>query len=312
MLSKFIGSMIGMAIGDALGAPVEFKIRDAFEPVTDMRGNGTWDLPPGYWTDDTSMALCMADSFIEKRAFDARDQIERYIGWWRKGENSSTGTCFDIGNSTYQALSRYEREKKTPFCGLSTERSAGNGSIMRLAPAALFYADDVEFAADWCGKSSKTTHSHRSCIDACRYYGGLIIGALKGIDKDILLYKAYHPSGLYWQPDALEQNVFDVAEGSYKSKSRKTIGSSGYIIETLEAALWAFYNTSTFEEGALLVVNLGGDTDTTGAVYGQLAGAYYGEAAIPKKWKEVLYKSDYIAKIATDLYDNRWVKNSNA
>ncbi len=309
MLDRYIGSMIGLAIGDALGAPVEFKRRDQYDWITEFKSGGTWQLEAGQWTDDTSLALCLADSFIEKQKFDAQDQMERYTAWWRKGHNSSTGQCFDIGNTTFQALSIYEKNKTDPLCGLTDEMSAGNGSIMRLAPAALFYADNTRSAVEWCGKTSKTTHSHKACVDACRYYSGLIIGALKSVPKKELLDGMYHPLGNYWQGGGLDQNVKDVAEGSYKTKQRKLLGNTSYIIHTLECALWAFYRSESFEEGAILAVNLGGDTDTIGAVYGQLAGAYYGIENMPKRWVEKLHDSIHIKAVATALYNNRWKKN---
>lgn len=296
--------MLGLAIGDALGAPVEFKIRDVYPKVIDFQEGGTHQLPAGYWTDDTSLALCLADSFIEKRQFDANDQIQRYIKWWKEGYNSSTGFCFDIGNTTYKTLDVYYRNPGSPALnGLTDLSSAGNGSLMRLAPAALFYANDTLHGVEWAAKTSKTTHSSKVCVDACMYFAGLIIGALKGEEKSTLINQPYRSHNQIWFNNQLEQDVYDLATGYYKTKERKVLSSTGYVIDTLECALWAFANSDTFEEGAILAVNLGGDTDTIGAVYGQLAGAFYGVDNIPKKWVDNVYKSSHIQEIAKKLYE---------
>jgi ADP-ribosylglycohydrolase len=287
------GALLGLAAGDALGTTVEFSARDTFEPVTGMTGGGPFDLAPGQWTDDTSMALCLAESILES-GWDPVDQLTRYVRWWREGHLSSTGTCFDIGNTVAQALRSFERAGD-PWSGSTDPRSAGNGSIMRLAPVALRYASSDELL-DRAAESSRTTHGVATAVDACRYLAALIAAALAGRGKDELLDASF-----FMQADTPE--IAGVAGGSFRRKGRDEIRGSGYVVESLEAALWVLASSSTFEEGALLAMNLGDDADTTGAVYGQLAGALYGADAIPERWRSLLALRDTIETFADRLYD---------
>jgi ADP-ribosylglycohydrolase len=258
-------------------------------------------LKPGEWTDDTSMALCLAESLIERRGFDPADQMERYVRWYRHGHLSSTGECFDIGNATRAALREFEQTHK-PFCGSTEPRSAGNGSIMRLAPVPLFLANEPEQAIERSGESSRTTHAAITCVDACRYMGGLIAGAVRGASKEEILSASFSPVPGYWQQHALTPEIATVAEGSFKRREPPEIKGSGYVVRSLEAALWAFYKSTSFEEGALLAVNLGDDADTTGAVYGQIAGAFYGFDGIPARWRSVIAQADLILQFADGLH----------
>ena len=288
------GALLGLAAGDALGAPLEFRAPGTFEPISDMIGGGTWGLLPGQWTDDTAMALCLAESLIERGGFDPRDQMERYVRWYRHRHLSSTGTCFDIGSTTAGALRRFEATGD-PYAGSTDSASAGNGSIMRLAPVPVFYfgRGDLSAAVERAGDSSRTTHGADACVDACRYLATLIVRALSGVGKDELL----SPPGY----DFLTPEVRAVAEGSFKERHPPAVRGTGYVVESLEAALWAFYHSSDFREGCLLAVNLGEDADTTGAVYGQLAGAYYGAEGIPAEWREQLAMRDLIVAYADRL-----------
>lgn len=298
---KYQASLLGLAICDALGAPVEFKSPGTFEPVTGFRSGGSFDLEPGQWTDDTSMALCLAESLIECNGFAPEDQMDRYLRWLNEGYLSSTGVCFDIGNTCRQALREYE-QRGEPFSGPTHERSAGNGSLMRLAPIPLFYSSDPEKAIYYAGESSRTTHGAVEAIDACRYYGGLIAGALGEVAKEELLSSLYSPIPGLWEREFLAPNIEEVARGSYKQKEPPEIVGSGYVVRSMEAALWAFYKTDSFRYGALLAVNLGNDADTTGAIYGQLAGAYYGLEGIPQEWINGLYARDMIISYADRLF----------
>lgn len=293
-IERYRGSLLGLAAGDALGAAVEFMERGTFDRVTDMDRDTVHGNQPGSWTDDTSMALCLAESLIEREDMDLADQLERYLRWWREGHLSSVGECFDIGNATREALARFERTGD-PHSGSTDPYSAGNGSIMRLAPVPLFFADDPDRAVERSGESSLTTHGAEESVDGCRYLGALISAAANGTDKDDLLSRDLVPSGL-------SPKVSNVAAGSFKRKGGDEIRGSGYVVESLEAALWAFHNSSSFEEGALLAVNLGDDADTTGAVYGQLAGAFYGERSIPESWRAKLAFQDKIVGFAGDLF----------
>jgi ADP-ribosylglycohydrolase len=183
MRDRIRGALIGLAVGDAVGTTVEFKSPGTFPPVTDMVGGGPFNLRPGQWTDDTSMALCLAESLIECKGFNALDQMQRYVRWWRKGHLSSMGRCFDIGNTTRAALARFE-QTNDPFAGSTDPNAAGNGSLMRLAPVAMFYAARPEEGIAACGESSRTTHGSREALDACQYFGGLLIGAMNGVSKE--------------------------------------------------------------------------------------------------------------------------------
>ncbi len=193
-VDRYHGSLLGLAICDALGTTLEFKEPGSFTPITDIVGGGPFRLARGQWTDDTSMALCLAESLVTQRGFDPVDQLERYVRWYRDGHLSSTGTCFDIGTTTVGALRRFQLNRQ-PFCGLPDAHAAGNGSLMRLAPAPLFFAQNTALAIQQAGDSSRTTHGTKTCVDACRYMAALIVGALQGVPKEDLLADHYAPGG---------------------------------------------------------------------------------------------------------------------
>jgi ADP-ribosyl-[dinitrogen reductase] hydrolase len=303
-ISRIRGSLLGLAVGDAVGTTLEFTRPGDFEPIDDMVGGGPFGLKPGQWTDDTSMALCLAESLIECRGFDPVDQLRRYVRWWRDGHLSSTGECFDIGTTTSSALRRFEQTGQ-PYCGSENERSAGNGSIMRLAPVPLFFANNPVEAIERAGESSRTTHGARPCVDACRYLAALIAGAVQGATKDQLTSRRYCPVPGYWERHPLCPEVDEVAAGSFRDREPPLIKGAGHVTRSLEAALWAFHRSSSFREGCLLAVNLGNDADTTGAVYGQLAGAYYGEEGIPQDWRHKLTHLELIISMADRLAEYR-------
>lgn len=298
---RIAGSLIGLAVGDALGAAVEFMAPGTFEPVTEFRSGGPHRLAAGTWTDDTSLALCLAESLIERHGFDLRDQLDRYLSWYRDGHLSATGRCFDIGTTTLTALHRYERTGD-PASGLTAEDSAGNGSLMRVAPVPLAYHRDPVRAIDLSGRASTTTHALPVCVDACRYYGGLIVGAMQGVAKDELLAPRFSPAPGYWDEHPLDPRIDGVAAGSFREREPPQIRGRGYVVGSLEAALWAFDRSSSFEEGCLLAVNLGEDADTTGAIYGGLAGASFGINGIPERWRQGLAQADLITRFADDLF----------
>lgn len=300
-ISRFKGCLCGLAVGDAVGTTLEFKPPGSFTPISDMVGGGPFSLEPGQWTDDTSMALCLAESLIECGGFDLIDQLERYSRWYHDGHLSSTGHCFDIGNTVSHALQKFAITRSS-YCGSTDPRSAGNGSIMRLAPVPLCYAHTPSEAIKKSGESSRTTHGTLTTIDACRYLGGLIVGAVNDVPKDTLLSDYYHPAGNGWEKTDLAPEIREIANGSFKYKEPPDIIGSGYVVKSLEAALWAFYNSHTFKDGCLLAVNLGDDADTTGAVYGQLAGAYYGIDGIPETWLEKLYNRRLINRYAVEIF----------
>ena len=299
---RYKGCLLGLACGDAVGTTVEFKPRGTFPPVTDMVGGGPFGLAPGEWTDDTSMALCLAVSLLESGGFDPDDQMSRYVRWWTEGYLSSTGTCFDIGNTVAGALHRYRRNGE-PTSGSTDPYTAGNGSIMRLAPVAMFYAEDLERAARYAAASSRTTHGTREAVDACRLFAVMTALALRGEEKETILLEARsRERGLNRR---LAPSIEAIAQGRYREKARGEIRGSGYVVESLEAALWCFWHTDGYRDAVLRATNLGDDADTTAAVCGQIAGAYYGLAGIPGPWLEKVAMQTFIEETAVALYAQR-------
>ena len=262
-----------------------------------MVGGGPFGLKPGDWTDDTSMALCLAASLSECAGFNPRDQMERYVRWMTEGYFSSTGSCFDIGGTTSASLHRFQRTGE-PYSGSTDPRSAGNGSIMRLAPVAMYFYPDLAQVVRYCGESSRTTHAAEECVDACRLFGAMFCRALAGEPKDAILTRSF--DGLASPPD-LSPRIQDIADGGYFSKSEADISGSGYVVESLEAALWCFFTTVSYEDAILRAVNLGDDADTTAAVCGQIAGAFYGLPGIPPHWLDRLTMHREIQDLADAL-----------
>ncbi|MDI6644233.1 MAG: ADP-ribosylglycohydrolase family protein [Methanobacteriaceae archaeon] len=288
------GCLLGLAIGDAMGAPVEFKPPGTFEPVTGYRSSPVHKLNPGEWTDDTSLALCLLDSLIQCKGFDPKDQMQRYLRWYREGYLSIRGECFDIGNTTREALQCFERTGN-PYCGPDHEYSAGNGSLMRIASIPLYFRYSFDETVKYAALSSRTTHQHPLAVESCQVMACLIHGALNGVEKKYLL------SPEYLSKMEFHKEIQEVLDGSYKRMNPPYIRGMGYVVKSLEASLWAFYNSNNFKEGCLLAVNLGEDSDTTGAIYGGLAGAYYGRNNIPNDWIDGLAEEELIETFISDL-----------
>lgn len=298
---RYLGCLLGLAVGDAVGTTLEFRSPGSFTPIEDMVGGGPFRLRPGEWTDDTSMALCLADSLLQKGAFDARDQMERYSHWEASGYMSSNGFCFDIGNTVQNALSLF-RFHGEPFAGSTDPATAGNGSLMRLAPVPMFYGNSAEQAILYAAESSRTTHGTRTCVDACRYFAGLIWAALHGVSKEALLSPFFSPVKEFLNRKPLCPEISEIAGGSFKTRKPPQIRGTGYVVRSLEAALWAFSHSEDYRSGCLLAANLGDDADTTAAVYGQLAGAHYGKTGIPASWLERLAQVSKIEELAGKLF----------
>lgn len=290
------GALLGLAVGDALGTSVEFMPRGSFEPVTDLRGGGPFALPVGAWTDDTSMALCLGTSLVSRSGCDAHDQMKRYVSWYEQGYMSSTGVCFDIGGTTRAALHRF-KETGDPVSGATAANTAGNGCLMRLAPVPIAaLGADRETLLRWAATSSRTTHGAVECVAASELMASALDRALRGCgSEEVLTWSArdYHT--------ALTPRLAEVVAGTWRHKTRDQIRGSGYVVECLEAALWCFAQTSRYEDAVLLAVNLGDDADTTGAVCGQLAGAYYGASGIPQRWLDGVFWGDEITTLADEL-----------
>ncbi|MCP1511265.1 ADP-ribosylglycohydrolase family protein [Pseudomonas rhodesiae] len=291
---RYRGSLLGLACGDAVGTTLEFKRRGSFAPITDMVGGGPFNLKPGQWTDDTSMALCLAESLLHKDGFDARDQMARYLNWWQWGYLSSTGDCFDIGMTVREALTLFQNTGD-PFAGSTDPYSAGNGSMMRLAPVVLFYYPDLQNVRTFSADSSRTTHAAQEAIDCCLVLAQAICNALGGASKAKVLQLAEVP--------LMTPKVKAIAAGEYRDKPGAEIVGSGYSVASLEAALWCFHHTDSYADAVLAAANLGDDADTTAAIVGQLAGAYYGLTAIPSEWLGRLWMADEIQAMADGLFN---------
>ena len=288
------GALLGLAVGDAIGTTVEFKPRGSFKPLTDMVGGGPFGLEPGQFTDDTSMALCLAASLIGN-GFDLQDQMTRYVRWANEGYMSSNGRCFDIGIATRGALQRFQRNGD-PQAGSTDPNSAGNGCIMRLAPVPIRYANHPELAIRYSEEQAKTTHQAPECLAASRLFGEILVRALQGQSKEQILAPPLLSGKL---PSKLEL----IGRGSYLKKDRQAIRGTGYVVDSLEATLWCFTHTNSFRECVLMAANLGDDADTTAAQAGQIAGAFYGEGAIPAEWVAKLTMMTEIRDMADALAD---------
>ena len=298
------GSLIGLAIGDALGAAVEFQPASSFPPVTGFRAGGPHGLQAGEWTDDTSMALALADS-LARVGWDLNDQAKRYLAWWKNGDYSVNGTCFDIGITTRAALARFETTGDARRSGDASEHGSGNGSIMRLAPVAIRYASLFPTKVGELGRlaaeSSLPTHASEQCQSACRYMALVLCGLMHGLDREEVLGPQWEPLVRLQQAVPLHPAVASIAQGSFRRSQRPEIAGTGYVVKSLEAALWSFHKAESFREAVLRAVNLGDDADTTGAVCGQLAGAFWGESNIPVEWRDSLARKDLIEEALAGL-----------
>jgi ADP-ribosyl-[dinitrogen reductase] hydrolase len=291
------GALVGLAVGDALGAAVEFSSPGSFAPVTGYRSGGPHGLKAGEWTDDTSMALALADSMASV-GWDLNDQARRYVEWWRTGRYSVNGRCFDIGITTRSALSRFIANTDALASGDPSERASSNGSIMRLAPVPIRYADlypnHIEELSRLADESSLPTHASEPCRSACRYLATVLTALVRGEDRRAVLSPDWKLLKTLNDIKPLHPLIHEVTQGSFRHKQPPAIQGSGWVIRSLEAALWAFHGAGSFEEAVLLAVNLGDDADTTGAICGQLAGAFWGESQIPGSLRSGLARMDMI------------------
>ena len=275
---RALGAMLGLAVGDALGCTLEFEERDAHPLLTEVVGGGAFNMPPGCWTDDTSMALCLSDTLVRCGRVDHRHFLNRLTAWWLGGENSPVGYRVDVGRTVDAALNRYQRTAGEESASAKPD-TAGNGSLVRVAPVVLLHHRSREQARAAAQAQSLATHAAPECLDACAYLADVLVEALNGRDRDEVLRP------LPWQGAS---TVEAIAAGSWRSKSRAEIKSTGYVIDTLEAALWAVGGATDFEDALVRAVNLADDADSVGAVTGQLAGAIWGADSIPGRWLEPL------------------------
>ena len=297
MKNRCRGTLIGLAVGDALGAAVEFRSPGSFVPVTSYRGGGPHGLAAGEWTDDTSMALALADS-IATAGWDLNDQAGRYVQWWQTGKYSVNGRCFDIGITTRSALGDYVAKKNALTSGDRSDRASGNGSIMRLAPVPIhfvhYYPQKIEELSRLAEESSLPTHASEQCLSACRYLATVLAALIHGEDRDEVLSPDWKPLKQLNDIKPLHPLIQEIAQGSFRQKQPPAIKGSGWVVKSLEASLWAFHNAESFENAVLKAVNLGDDADTTGAICGQLAGAFWGESGISESLRSGLARMDML------------------
>lgn len=346
LANRIRGSFLGLAICDALGAPAEFQVRGCFPSITSMQANLNFNLGPGFFTDDTSMALCLAHSLLEHGPIsDSVDQARKYLAWYRTGYQSSLGRCFDIGNLTRDALGvwkhavlvndKYGKNGPSPDAtkdqaaihdALATiderfnqDRYCGNGSLMRVLPVALFFSSDLPTAANIAAESSRVSHPHMRCVLSCALYTILVAHSLQdpNVTKETLVGRL--SDFLSAVKKATDRSTskskvkstgissflerFDpyTSVASFHDKHITQIRSSGYVLDSLEAALWALFTTSSFRGGAIKVVDLGDDADTVGAIYGGLAGAVYGDGELPKEWLQDMQSLDLVENAVGDI-----------
>ena len=256
-----------------------------------MVGGGPFGLKPGQWTDDTAMALALADSLAGRDDLDEQDLLARFSDWQRNGTYSCTGRCFDIGSTTSQALGRW-RQTNADHCGSTDPDSAGNGSLMRLSPVAIRFWRDRPKLRDVAARQSRTTHAAAEAVDACVVYAEMIADAIEGMPRSQVLRA---------RPQRRAGKIEGIAAGSWRGKSRGQVNASGYVAHALEAAMWAVGRAPAFDRAILHAANLGQDADTTAAIAGQLAGAMSGAAAIPRGWLAKLAWRDRLDAAAESL-----------
>ena len=299
---RYRGLTLGLAAGDALGQPAVHRKPGSFMPFGDLVGGGPFELPRGAWSDETAMALCLAESLVERGAVDAADQVERYRWWQRDGHLSSTGQCLGISAATARALAQAQWTGN-PYAGSYDPARADKEPLARIGPAvALFLADPVE-AIEAAVDCARVTHQAPVTLDAVRYFAALLVGALQGAPKAELLKPHYSPVDGLWSRVRLKPEILAVARGDWQEKSPPRIFGGGQAADALEAALWAFGRAASFRDGAVAAVNLGGDADTTGAIYGQLAGAHFGASGLPGGWRTSLARHELLLALADALLE---------
>ena len=298
-LSRARGALVGLAVGDALGTTNEFQPAGSFEPISDMVGGGVFRLEPGQWTDDTSMALCLADSLLALNRYDSYDVMERYDRWRKDGYRSSTGTCFDIGNQVMRSLWDFHENPRIPK-GAPRSTSAGNGAIMRLAPVVIagFEEREIREIVVTAGLSARETHYSVEAEAATEVFAALLVGALLGWAPEHIMNVGWASTGPAFDEMAARVISDDPAErASWESET------SGYIVHGLRLAVHGLLDFPSFKDATLAIANLGGDADTNAAIYGQLGGAFYGIEAIPASWRSTLYQGEEIDALARALVD---------
>ncbi len=303
---RVIGGILGLVVGDALGLPVQFLTRAEVRqsPVIGMRGGGAFDTPPGTWSDDSSLTLCLVKSLIEK-GYDVSDIAERFVRWFQEGYCTPFDQAFDIGYATRDAMRRLIKGVAPLEAGPAEEDDNGNGSLMRILPAVMFFAHlpDSQFIERVC-EVSKITHGHPRSQLGCSLYGLYIKSLLAGEDMEAAYRSLQVKAHRVFESTELEKELSfyqRITNGSLPMLFEDEIQSTGYVVYTLEAAIWCFMMTESYKEAVLKAVNLGLDTDTVGAVAGGLAGVYYGLGGIPEEWLSKILKKDWILDLCRRL-----------
>lgn len=301
-MTKSVSALLGLSIGDALGVPVEFTSRDerVKSPVTSMLGYGTWDMPAGTFSDDSSLTFCLAESLC--KGFSLDNIAQSFWRWYHKGYWTATGKVFDIGNTTFLAIADYKRGVPPLQAGGKTEYSNGNGSLMRILPMAYCYQKwAFPELISRTHQVSCITHAHLRSQMACGIYISIAISLLEGekpqtaYEKGLEKIQAIYSARKYANQISYFERIFS---GEIAKLPVDEIESSGYVMHTLEASLWCLLNSSSYAEAVLKAVNLGGDTDTTATVTGGLAGIYYGVENIPEEWIEQIARKQDIINLA--------------
>jgi ADP-ribosyl-[dinitrogen reductase] hydrolase len=298
MRSRFTGALLGLAVGDALAAATQDREPGTFAPVGDLTGGGPFGLPRGAWSDDTAMTLCLAESLLACRGFDARDQVERYVRWQQEGYLSATGVCAGITPSTIRALAAAQWRRQM-FPGSHEPKQLDPEPLSRTAPVVMFAFSSAEEAVRLAGDAARITCQAPTVVEVCRIFAAMLHAALSGAPREEVLAPR---SGLAeLEAAGYRPRVRSLLHGRYRRKRPGQIRTGRTIIEVLEAALWAFDRSQDFQSGALLTVNLGAACDVASAAYGQLAGAFYGAAAIPPAWRAALLRLELIESLAEQL-----------
>lgn len=304
-MTTWKSAIMGVVVGDALGCPVQFESRDevAKHPVTGMRGHGTFDMPKGSWTDDSALTLALTESIRRIGGIDYMDIMNNFVQWLDGGRFTPYGYAYDIGRGTLRAIQKYKYTHKPHTAGSDSERNNGNGSLMRIMPAVLYCIDaglPTEAAVDTVHKVGSLTHAHIRANIACGLYYFMARAILEG-DGSL---NARMRAGLDAGFDYYDAHLGDADElehfwrlrylDDFAALSGDEIKSGGYVVDTLQAAVWALATTDSFEAALLKAVNLGDDTDTVGATAGGLAGLYYGYDAIPRDWLSAIKRRGWI------------------
>lgn len=314
MKNKWQDGIFGVVVGDALGCPVEFEDRSTLQadPVTDMRGYGTFHLPAGSWTDDSSLTLALLDSLGKKDAVDLSDIMKRFAAWYSNGDYTPYGSTFDVGNGTAEAICRYIEGEAAAACGGHGEHDNGNGSLMRIMPVCLFCYEqenagkmDRKAALETVHAVSALTHAHLRSRIACGLYYFMVSAILDGEDGSPLIDLLQRGITAGWRFYGQDASALpELAHYShlldlpyFAALSESSIRSSGYVVDTLEAAVWSLITTAGYAECTLRAVNLGHDTDTVAAIAGGLAGLYYGAESIPSEWLQVIARKEWIERL---------------